>query len=488
MWKSLLFRRKDARHSCDILYLSSTSRGRAMDIVEPVLSYLEIKHGLSVVREETCDYQYKILKFWPRLLIRPTSAGSLTDYKVVRFASKVGIKVVTFVTEGLIDEEAQRIDSIFWGLNDERKIFEDLQLKWSKSFLEKINFHYPTTRKHNIKVSGGTGFDKYRLFSFLSKDQFLKKKNMASFKRVIGIASWGFDVFCGRTFYEAGWLVYPDDETIHFFEEERKKLNEIYKKIIEKNKDVCFILKFHPSTHNKLLTEFEGLEKFSNVVVIESSSEDQIDDLINASDIWIAYESTTILEAWLLKKETIVINPSGATFKGFSRLSFYRGTTLLSKYEETQRAIDSFYSKGTIPENMVLEETRRRMIQESIGWDDGLNHVRAAEHIYHLLQNDKHKQILFEYSDLSSFAKYFAKRIILMFPFEHFSEKFKAVKCRCNENKLWFSKEEALKNRTRYREALEKFHGARETQHKAKEISERIREEYLAEREKDLDS
>ena len=61
---------------CDVLNLEWASKGRDIDIVEPVLSFLEIKFDFKVVRESILNAEFKLLKYRPKLLVISNAVGA----------------------------------------------------------------------------------------------------------------------------------------------------------------------------------------------------------------------------------------------------------------------------------------------------------------------------------------------------------------------------------------------------------------------------
>lgn len=110
---------------CDVLSLELYSLGRAIDIVEPILIYLEYKYSLKIARASGEDYGYYLLKYRPKLLLISNSVGSAYKTEAVKLASLLGIKVVSLVSEG--QDNCRSFDSdevlsdFYWGTNKEKK-------------------------------------------------------------------------------------------------------------------------------------------------------------------------------------------------------------------------------------------------------------------------------------------------------------------------------------------------------------------------------
>ena len=368
----------------DILNFEWRANSRDTNIIEPVLCYIEQKYGLNVVRESYNNYMLKLFNIRPRMILLSNYTGAPENFLLAKQAHKMGILVVSLISEGNVTSE-ELAENFFWGWNIKKEKVVDLLLLWSNRTKDIFNRLIPESRGTNIVVSGATGFDSYKFLQFMQKDEFLKKygKNQ---KKVIGIAAWGFELvnldgksLTGRypyTVEESEYLLYT-----------KKLINELYEKLISNNPDMLFILKYHPgNVECPEKTEFVGLSKFDNVV--EIGRQEQISDLINVSDIWISFESTTTLEAWLLGTSTIVVNPLG---KEFPRAQIYDGSVELHSVNEVQQALDEFYDTGIIEGFERKSDTRKSICEEIIQYDDGRNHVRASEAIIRCFEENNVK-------------------------------------------------------------------------------------------------
>ena len=110
--------------------------------------------------------------------------------------------------------------------------------------------------------------------------------------------------------------------------EQRDAVENALKAAIEKYPDYLFVLKKHPrenfeSDLRDSRNEMNRLVAYPNVLYIKDSEE--IQDLIEASDLWLAFESTSIMEAWLLHKPTLLINPD----IHFTRAELYKGSAIV---------------------------------------------------------------------------------------------------------------------------------------------------------------
>jgi CDP-glycerol glycerophosphotransferase (TagB/SpsB family) len=149
---------------------------------------------------------------------------------------------------------------------------------------------------------------------------------------------------------------------------------------VEANPGTLFLLKEHPAVLAREETELNGLEECPNVMVVRD--EETIADCLSACDVWTAYDSTTCLEAWLLGKPTLLVNPSG---EDFERPDSYVGSPVFTTVHELQGALDAWYADGRVAAFDERAQIRREVIEETIQWDDGRNHLRAVHYLEDLL-------------------------------------------------------------------------------------------------------
>jgi hypothetical protein len=65
-----------------------------------------------------------------------------------------------------------------------------------------------------------------------------------------------------------------------------------------------------------------------------------------------------------------------------------KGSLVASSYEDAQGCISEFFAAGSIKEFEKLRDKRKEAIRNVIGYDDGKNHIRAAEIIYKILTTE----------------------------------------------------------------------------------------------------
>lgn len=394
------------KYNCDILSLELYSKGRDIDIVEPVLCYLEIRYGLKVVRECIFNFEYEIVKHKPKLVYISNSVGSAYKVNAVKYAAMLGIKTVTMISEGFVRhiDNSEYKDVIekkrfFFGLNYDMRLYENINLVWNQNNILMAKDILSKAELKKIVVTGASYFDKYKVFNnqfFMGKEKIFDDINLNKFKRIILIAAWAFAPLYGN-YYKRN-----EEQLITLFggldklEQHRLsglKLNKIYGDLIKAHPDTLFIIKQHPGDldqdeHDYRYTEYYGLEENENVIFVRPY-EKTIQELLAISDLLLAYESTTGLEAWLMGKPCIFVNPMGYDFP---RTEFHKGVVIAETFEETEAYINEFYKTGKIANFDKKKANRNTIEREIMTWSDGRNHIRAGDEIFKLLVSSKDKR------------------------------------------------------------------------------------------------
>ncbi len=375
----------------DILNLEWPCSDRDLHIVTPVLLYLRKKYHITFTTKSIFNGYYYILKYRPKMLLISNFSGDKINHEIVRFAYRCGIKVVSFISEGNVKKEA--VDQFLWGWNSDKKLFVDKIFLWSERSKKLFYSAYPEYEE-KFYVTGATGFDRYKLLKFKTKETFLQENNL-KYKKIVGIAGWGFDHFFGSYYqqYQAVYLEIYGEKQIQMHRHDLYLLQKIYSQLIQENPDILFILRYHPGTIDFQKSEFYGLEHYDNVFISNTTvnSDYQISDLINISDLWIGYETTTALEAWLLNKTTFLINPSGSDF---IRENIYKGSPVVQSAQEAQNLIDTFFQEGKLELFDTYLHNREKIVNDVIGFGDGKNYQRAGEMIASLLKEAVHKKCI----------------------------------------------------------------------------------------------
>ena len=440
--------------SCDILSLEWNSDGRDIHIVEPVLCYLESHYKMTVVRDSIWYGEFKLLKYRPKILVIANATGASNNFNIMKLADKLGIITVEFVSEGVYAKPDNKKDAelIFWGWNKDKRLYSDLILFWSKAMKEGFEQFLDRQILKRVEISGATGFDRYKILNFMNREEFLKRKGKECYKKVVGLAGWTFDSFAIEdSVYTKGTLGNISKEDKVFFLSSRDKVNNIYNDLIKNNKDILFILKYHPGVYKKELSEFANLSTYENT--IEIVTEEKIEDIINISDLWLCFESTSCIEAWLLNKQTIFINPD----INFERSNLYLGNPIAKNKEEANFYVNSFYRDGSVPTFLEKERVRRKIVEDIVGYDDGNNHKRAGIRIYELYKEYYNKKkSKFDRFIIYIFFRASIRFIIFNTPLKFlFYKKYKLIR----SYELVYRRDKRNDEVRKYHEALERFHG-----------------------------
>ena len=388
----------------DVLNLewhSKSSRDREMATL--VCNYLRYC-GYKVEERSVFDGYSLLSKSKPKLFFIASTTGAKINLDLMRYARFKNILGASLTAEGDFKEGAKNVEQFQWGWNKEKKLYENVHMQWSERTRKMTLAMYPSI-KNRLKVSGGVGFDIYKIAERTDALSFLKKYKKESFSKVIGVGCWNFGFVYPEDYrYEIISSQYTESQ-IERFRKDGKKFNKILLGTVKNNSDILFLLKEHPgATIGKKASAIEGLDALKNVLIIKN--EEPIIKCLNMSDFWISYESTTALEAWLLDKQTCLLDPSGTDFP---RAKVYLGSPNYRCQESLQNAIDSFYSSDELPGFKELEENRRKIIKDVIQWDDGLNHVRAGNEIINLIENHDVSHI--KKDDIKSVVKKYLQRM-----------------------------------------------------------------------------
>lgn len=398
----------DIVEKCDVLNLEWSSKGRDIHIVEPILNYLELK-DLVVKRGNIFKYKELIFKYKPKVVILSNGVGDKVNYELIKFSKTRNIKVITLISEGDFPNNKNRANEFMWGWNKEKELIEDLHLQWSTKNL-KIIQKYCNAELEKVKVVGATGFDRYAFMRHADKMQYLEIINKSKYKKIIGYAGWGFDIEDPNGIYQNKTKNkiekrFSDIELENIIKS-REIVNKMLITLIEANPDIFFILKMHPGSIQEELTEFVGVEEYPNVQLLRGN-EVEILTAIGVSDIWLAFESTSCLEAWLMNKVTGIIKPIE---NDFNRSIISEGSPEFKSQVELQKYIEDFYN-GNFGTFNKLEEIRKNIIKQIIEYSDGLNHVRAGVEIIKLINSNKIKEKKYKFFYFKKMMIYYADKI-----------------------------------------------------------------------------
>ena len=378
-----------------VLCFTDDAVGRDVEMLLPIRYFAERFLNCEFYHALNIDI-HQIYRIKPDVILQANTIGSNLYFEISKIAHQQNIPVFALISEGNF-----RTDGSFdyWGFNRDKKFYQDYVCCWSERTAEFLKKEVPEAA-NKIVVTGGVGFDRYTIYKFMHKDEFLNKYNKKQYKKVIGYAGWAF----GKLEYPRGnrellSFFKGDNSRLVWAEEQRQKIRDILRDAIIKNKDTLFILRQHPhepapERPQASKNEMNELKDYENVIYL--CSEESIHDLISVSDLWTCFESTTALEGWLMKKQVIFINPD----PDFHREQLYRGSVLINSYEEFQKAIDDFYLTGKIENFFVPEKIllRNKLISDIIGFGDGMNHVRASYYFKKTIDNSNRPNINRQYN------------------------------------------------------------------------------------------
>lgn len=364
----------------DILSLEWPNSERDAHAIAPIILELRSR-GRQCITGDIFSYLYYLVKYKPKVLLLTSFQGALINHHICKLSHFLGIKVVTLIAEGNTREVA--IEEMTWGNNKERSLYFEKELLWSYRSQSLMHNYFPQL-KGKTSVVGGVGFDRYKRLNFLKKSSFLKMVgNNDEYRKVIGLAGWGFDRIHETEFYyknEKSILANYKKPQIELHRNDFILLQDILYKVISENTDVLFILRPHPGLTDYFYDEFKTLLSLSNIYYSKPRvCPFSISDLISASDLWGGYETTTCMEAWLLGKETFLINPSGGDFV---RDITAKGSYQIATSEKFNAIVRSSENINCICDDLSdVTSQRKDIISSVIGFDDGESYLRAVNEI-----------------------------------------------------------------------------------------------------------
>lgn len=360
------------KNKVDILNLEWTSipcRDRVISSL--VCNYLRVL-GFSVFEGSIFDGYRLIRRMKPKALFISNSVGAPINTDIAEYAKKSGIKCFSGFSEGNFRENM--IHEFIWGHNSTNSFVEEALFVWSDKKKEILLKYYPELQDQ-VKVCGGIGFDIYQIQKYRDpKTPFLERFQRSEYSKIVGVGCFDFGPFYEVDTRNPLVVAHTSAADIHTIQSDRELFKNILQEVIRTNKDILFLLKEHPSNElGAWASAIEGLDSYQNVLVLKN--EIPVFDCIAVSDIWITYESTTALEAWLLDKETCLLNPLGGDFY---RDEISQGSPIYKNVAELQTAIDHCYAGKNIPGFREKSELRQKLVKDAIQWQDGFNHVRAG--------------------------------------------------------------------------------------------------------------
>jgi len=392
-----------------ILCFFDKDTGRDVEMLLPLIYFVERFYKCEIVHAFVYD-EHAIYRSKPDMVLLPNTVGSHMYYDIAKYAIEQGIQVFALDSEG-----NYRIDDSFdyWGYNLDKKILQEYLCLWSYRIQKYMVSELPQ-ESERIVVTGAVGFDRYKIYDFLSKQDYLIKHNLTKYTKVIGYAGWAF----GKIYYEKGresLIQYfkRDESKLSLIEPERKKIEDILRETIENNSDILFILKKHPTERRPTepeigINEMADLKDYPNVIY--EGEYTSIHDLINVSDLWLSFESTTAIEAWIRNKYTILIRPSSNFSDTIKEKGLYDSQVVVKNYNELQSVISEYYSIDKVHEFLLEEKVkvREKVISDTIGFSDGYNHIRSAYYLMLCLKRIDKSKIIYIWR-----LKYFIRYILI---------------------------------------------------------------------------
>ncbi|MCB1750482.1 MAG: hypothetical protein KDI74_02090 [Gammaproteobacteria bacterium] len=368
--------------SVDILNLEWRSfPSRDRDAASLIANYLRLL-GLNVF--EGCVFQgYELIrKHNPKLIYITNSVGAEINLKLIKYAKSRGIICVSGVAEGNFRSDG--IEEFVWGHNRERVLYEDRLFVWSEQAKQMTLDAFPEL-SGRVQVSGAVGFDLYQMIR-VDRNWLWERTGGTRYEKVVGVGCWDFGITSPEDARYDYFLNYYGHNAIERFRQERDEFNDTLLELIAGNPDILFILKEHPGRRlGYWASGIVGCERFPNAVIERNGV--SIKECIQASNVWISYESNTAMEAWLYGIPSGLLNPRGTEFP--NRHAIHRGQPNFRNIREWQEALDCFYSSGELPGFSERAGLRETIIRNTMQWHDGLNHVRLGNGIFELLEADE---------------------------------------------------------------------------------------------------
>lgn len=348
--------------SVDVLNLEHTSfSSRDTESATLVCNYLRMQ-GLKVVEDCVFHGYELLLRHRPKLLYITGVEGADINVKVAQFAKYLGCKVVSQCGEGIYVHRSG--DKDFLGNLYHEPYPLDKWIHWNKIGYQKFLEEFPSLSE-TFALGGSPGHDRYKI---------LKPETSLSlppqYKNTIGIGCW---VWRQNFFTDLEQKKFIRDEALRFEQELRK--------IIEACPETYFLLKEHPGSQSYAESAITSCVHQPNVKILKRES---IFDCIAASDIWITAESTTSTEAWLMGKQTGLLNPSGIDWP-IERSGFQMAQPNFPNADAWVQAIAEFRKKGKLPGFAAYKNKQHELLCDVAGHVDGLNHVRTGNIILDVL-------------------------------------------------------------------------------------------------------
>jgi len=403
-----------------IICFHDTDSGRDVQALTPIIYFLEKILNYTVEQYYIYD-TYKIITRVPDLVLTANIVGSKKFVSLSRECYERGIPFFALTAEGNLPEQFF-INGDHWGWNKEQILYQNKLCIWSKKVMGFYEAHCPDINKDRLALTGAPGFDLYKMLQY-QRNSTEVFPNQKSYRLIIGYAGWAFGKAYSSSDLQHLKRVssYNFDENIKWMKEKRKEVEFILRSAIESNPDILFVLKKHPREHSPAakeepLNEMIQLQNYDNVIYLKDNNV-SLYKIISSCHLWTCFESTTALEAWLLDIPTVYISPKSDTSRTTDTIT---GSLVIKDEIEFENTIKKLRSAQLDEyfEDKVLIQNRINIIERSIGFADGLNHVRTALLIQEACNESrcKNKIVKLNLNELYDLLLYQLMRLLLKVP------------------------------------------------------------------------
>ena len=400
-----------------IAICSWKTSGRDFDILAPIDWYLR-HNGFVTEWFHPYDY-YAVLNWSPNGVIFANTGGAPENIACCKALKKQGVLIFSCISEGLF--RSDDIEEFVWGWNKEHLLLEDCVFYWSNKQLEMAKATYPEVQKTGL-VAGYTGIDKY----------FFSTKVEPEYE--IGIAGFDFNRVSHIKYYSQ-------------IAEKQRKFIEC---LVKQPKIQKILFRPHPGDYGQRPLEMPVGAQCSKITVERENV--GILESINNCLIWVAYNSSTTVDAKLFGRHTLLYNPDGRDV--FSDL-----IEEIESHSSIETAIERIVEiLGSDQKNAVpyLSEEFRA----AYGHLDGMNHKRTAQILIERLSCEKVKMLSLPRRILYLFmSKITVMRFNMALAFYRLFNAKKYEKKRAVIS--GFNQTDFVKNFSKISQDLVKFHGLR---------------------------
>jgi surface carbohydrate biosynthesis protein len=356
-----------------------SNESRDFHILLPVIYYLE----------RFKDFEVHFIFVWqahviyqnpPELVILPNTRGNNMYYEIADYAFKNGITIYHHDSEGNFDTSG---NFDWWGYNLKKKFYCPVQFAWNervKTYVEN-KYGFP---EDTVKVSGGVGFDRYKYLPEIDRQSILSQFGKEKYRKIVGYAGWAFGKIYNKEFSEFRMAEeWGEKAAKEWMIDQRDFVREVLQYAIEKHPDTLFILKKHPrenfeSDNRDSPNEMNVLLEYPNVLYLKN--EVPIHELIQITDVWVSYESTSAMEAWLIGTPTICIKNEKSL--EFHWSDVHEGCLLASDQHSFSQFLTQIIDEQQKEADLLTsnkKNRRKEILTNAIGFSDGLNHIRAMK-------------------------------------------------------------------------------------------------------------